>query len=217
MIVWTGLGILVLIIPIALGLFLEYIFGEDTSAFQIGLILGGIIVWFLGRKLNSTQLPFENNSNGDNQKQSNAHTLFWLKMQWWSPLIIIIGITSALSGLIGEEIVEIIYQIIIGIVVLYAANHYYKKWKLSRLESNGNTQKKEQQATSAINNNNPTGLPEKKQVIPNNTKNNVLKPLSETEKKKKAFYSDLKKETMNTENNQSNDHSKYLPKSDNLD
>ena len=214
MIVWTGLGILVLIIPIALGLFLEYIFGEDTSAFQIGLILGGIIVWFLGRKLNSTQLPFENNSNGDNQKQSNAHTLFWLKMQWWSPLIIIIGITSALSGLIGEEIVEIIYRILVGFVILYSANHYYKKWKLSRLESSGNTQKKDQQATKTINNK-PTGLPEKKQVIPNNTKNNVLKPLSETEKKKKAFYSDLKKETMNTENNQSNDHSKYLPKSDN--
>ncbi|HPK09520.1 MAG: hypothetical protein KDC16_00610 [Saprospiraceae bacterium] len=216
MIVWTGLGILVLIIPIALGLFLEYIFGEDTSAFQIGLILGGIIVWFLGRKLNSTQLPSENNSNGENQTQSNAHTLFWLKMQWWSPLIIIGGITSALSGLIGEEIVEIIYRILVGFVILYSANHYYKKWKLSRLESSGNTQKKDQQATKTINNK-PTGLPDKNQEIPNNTKNYVLKPLSETEKKKKAFYSDLKKETMNTENNQSNDHSKYLPKSDNLD
>ncbi len=93
MIFWKGYGFLVLIIAVTIGALISFIFSksgstEDMGA-AIGAIISGIVIWFVGNKLND-----ESKSRTMIDKQTGrefiikpSHTLFFIKMQYWAFIV----------------------------------------------------------------------------------------------------------------------------------
>lgn len=99
MIIWRGLGFLVFIILVPLvflfGWLLEVMVDwsqpEDISLI-IGLVVAGIIVWFLGKKLNGNpEKVLVDQETGTAYKMGTRHSLFFIPMQFWGPILIAIG------------------------------------------------------------------------------------------------------------------------------
>ena len=65
---------------------------EDTSLI-IGLVVAGIIVWFLGKKLNGApEKVLIDQETGTAYKMGTRHSLFFIPMQFWGPILIAIGV-----------------------------------------------------------------------------------------------------------------------------
>jgi hypothetical protein len=100
MIVWTGWGILVVLIPLAIGvpiqLAVESHFGKPyyQSHYWPGLLiclLSAPPVWFLGRWLNTERhLPPDDYDGGESvpARRTGRHTFFFLPMEYWAYFII---------------------------------------------------------------------------------------------------------------------------------
>ncbi len=88
MLIWSGRG-LVTIVLAALGLG----FGEvmnHTIASGMGLVFAGLLVWFLGKRWNDSEPVLVDPLTGDSFRK--RHSLFFIPMQWWGPLIALMGI-----------------------------------------------------------------------------------------------------------------------------
>ena len=105
MIIWRGLGFLVFVIMVPLvflfGWILEMIVDrslpEDTSLI-IGLVVAGIIVWFLGKKLNGgSEKVLVDQETGTAYKMGTRHSLFFIPMQFWGPIFIVIGVVLTIK------------------------------------------------------------------------------------------------------------------------
>ncbi|SDN11927.1 hypothetical protein [Allokutzneria albata] len=93
MIVWTGWGILTILIAaiggaggsgigVALG-------GPSDSAnlgTVIGLLLAGVAIWFVGERLNRPVQGFDQ-ATGQPVLYRNRHRLFWVPMQYFGPIV----------------------------------------------------------------------------------------------------------------------------------
>lgn len=96
MIVWTGAGVLVLFIGIA-GYALGYaIGGQEHGALGggLGTILGAVGIWFAGRALNNPAKArvLVDPQTGQQVVLQKTHTFFWVKMEWWAIVVVIIGV-----------------------------------------------------------------------------------------------------------------------------
>jgi hypothetical protein len=106
MIIWKGYGFLVLVIAVAIGAIVSLVFGsigstEDTGA-AVGAIISGVVIWFLGNKLNADD---KNKVMIDKQTGQEViikpnHSLFFIKMQYWAFIIAGIGIVMLCDILI---------------------------------------------------------------------------------------------------------------------
>jgi len=106
MLIWSGWGILVLIITsvnsfIMLGL--VEIITKDTTFYQnnswlftVALIISGIICWFLGKRLNKppTRILIDKETGQEFRESGGKHRLFFIKMEHWAPILVIIGIIN---------------------------------------------------------------------------------------------------------------------------
>ena len=103
MLIWSGWGILVLIITFIVAFFMDGI-SKSTGinsdlTFALGLIFSGLICWFLGKRLNRpSDKIYINKETGEEVREKNGkHRLFFIKMEYWAPVLIffgIIGITT---------------------------------------------------------------------------------------------------------------------------
>lgn len=97
MIVWRGFGIFSILIAAAFGLLFSWILplvGADTlhedTPLVFSLFISGIIVWFLGKKLNrDSEKILVDQETGTQYKAGTRHSLLFIPMQLWGPIFII--------------------------------------------------------------------------------------------------------------------------------
>ncbi len=98
MIIWSGWGILVPVVPIIIWflilLFFQAILPADTySSYNklfsdLGMLLGGLALWFLGKRLNSAEVrTLFDEKAGERVFLKTNHSFFFIKMQYWAIII----------------------------------------------------------------------------------------------------------------------------------
>src|SRR6478752_1735570 len=98
MIIWKGFGILALIIAVAIGAFVSFIFGKMGSSEDLGAAVGALIsagiIWVVGNKLNAPEKSrvFVDKQSGREIVVKPNHSLFFIRMQYWAFIVGGIGI-----------------------------------------------------------------------------------------------------------------------------
>ncbi|HUA07680.1 MAG TPA: hypothetical protein VMA98_00275 [Candidatus Acidoferrales bacterium] len=102
-IIWRGWGFLAVLIPLVL-VFVCAVIGAMISpiASAVGVAVGGAIgaylVWTLGVKWNSAPgRVLVDPSDGSQVVLRRTHSLFWIPMQWWGPVMGVLALLLALS------------------------------------------------------------------------------------------------------------------------
>jgi hypothetical protein len=70
--------------------------GGEHFGGPVGLLLSGAALWFLGRKLNDPakdRILFDPQT-GEEVRSARRHTLFWIRMEYWGVLVVIIGVAA---------------------------------------------------------------------------------------------------------------------------
>ncbi len=117
MIVWRGLGILSLLIPFALGIFLSFQLGDNDTSAGIGYLLGAIPVWFLGRRWNQKIPPIPLAREGE--EPVYKHSAFWIHAEYWAVLWSITGIMNIVSGQYTPLPINMYFAVIGGFFVAF--------------------------------------------------------------------------------------------------
>lgn len=105
MIVWQGLGFLVVVFAILAFIGVQYaldaIFGtgfyaETAWAKVLAGVLAAILIGVVGYKLNNKEgkIVIDPDTNQE-IRLVKKHTLFWIPMQYWAPLSIVISVYLA--------------------------------------------------------------------------------------------------------------------------
>ena len=113
MIVWSGLGVLVIVIVAVVGGAVAALVGAvlgTAPAEQLGGLgfgLGGLaaaaVNWLVGRRLNSgAGRVLLDPATGQQVVLRRRHSLFFIPMQWWSVPIAAISVVMLMSGLFGK-------------------------------------------------------------------------------------------------------------------
>jgi len=179
--------------------------------------IGGIITWFLGRKLNTGTERIIINEKRTKEFRSANHMIFWIKMEIMSLIIILMGIIFMLGSVLDAGISENLFMIIsLAFLIAYV---YEKYLKPRRMKKN----------TILL----PEGLStDQTSVLPENEKSNLnskwnnVKPKKETSRinkkgltkneiRKKEFYQELKKVSDKPITFKDTDHSRFIPKKPN--
>ena len=100
MIIWSGWGILVPVIVIGTSLIMEIVTEaafNDDSYYQsqswplaLTLVVSGILVWFIGKSLNSKseRVVIDKQTGEELVLNASNHRLFFVKMEYWSPVLL---------------------------------------------------------------------------------------------------------------------------------
>jgi len=108
MLIWKGLGFLVVVIAFV-GMFasqfiFDKLFGSGYYEAQAwpkmaGCVAGAVAIWFLGTYLNSRPgRVFIDKQTGQEVLYKKRHDLFFIPMQWWSIIWLIGGTCLAFFG-----------------------------------------------------------------------------------------------------------------------
>ncbi|MFS0874027.1 hypothetical protein [Paenibacillus xylanilyticus] len=96
MILWKGWGILGIIFPVVVAGLLASLGFTDENArwyYFIGLALSAILIWFIGKHLNKDKDEvFTHEKTGQRYKLGNRHTLFFIPLQYYAIVYLILGI-----------------------------------------------------------------------------------------------------------------------------
>ena len=109
---WKGWGLLVIAIVIAsvfLGDFVvELVTGDATYVdahrwtIAVKAIPAGIAVWFLGRYLDNRKARIVVDAEtGETLVLRQEHSFMHLKMHWWGPIFVLVGIGNVIADLVG--------------------------------------------------------------------------------------------------------------------
>lgn len=102
MLIWRGLGILVVLIPFLFGLLVQFLVDKiwDVGTFAAHptiaatiLLISGAIIFFLGRHVNRRIPPSDGNPFG-REKGDDQHSLFLIPMEYWSVLLALVAISD---------------------------------------------------------------------------------------------------------------------------
>lgn len=95
--IWSGAGILVPVIVVIGGGSGLMLFGE-MGAF-LGIIASGLGIWFAGRRMNDKPdriLVDPETGEGVRLRRRNAHSLFFVPIQWWGAAVVVWGLMLVL-------------------------------------------------------------------------------------------------------------------------
>lgn len=96
MILWTGWGILAIVIFLAIGapmqLFVESSFGAAYYKAHswpgvLACLMAAPPIWFIGRWLNREQIE-----STDEFRQTGRHTFFFIPMEYWALVVLALGV-----------------------------------------------------------------------------------------------------------------------------
>ncbi|MGH7737232.1 MAG: hypothetical protein ACREMP_05125 [Candidatus Tyrphobacter sp.] len=105
--IWRGWGVLAALIPLLLCVVPAAIVAGTTAntaavgatVFITGL-LSAWLVWSLGRRWNSAPgREFIDAASGQHVVVRPSHTLFWIPMQWYAPVIALFAVVDGLATL----------------------------------------------------------------------------------------------------------------------
>ena len=96
MIIWSGWGILVVLIVVLVGGLGAIAGGDDHAGtgLAVGLILSAVFIWILGKRFNSKQdrTLLEPETGREVVVKATRHSLFFIPMQWWAPVVAGLGV-----------------------------------------------------------------------------------------------------------------------------
>ncbi|PWV45712.1 MULTISPECIES: hypothetical protein [Nocardiopsis] len=103
MIIWRGWGILVLLIAAAIavpcGIVAGHLMGSQASGLggAVGCVLAAVAVYFVGQRLNAPKQAFDP-ATGQPVRHRNAHTLFFVPMQYWAFILPVVAVGIAATA-----------------------------------------------------------------------------------------------------------------------
>jgi len=108
-IVWSGWGILAVLIAAVGGALGAVAGGEHHSnlGMGIGLVAVAPAIWLLGKRLNDPEKGrvLVDPQTGQQVIMQRTHTLFWVKMEYWGAIVALFGalviVTRLLPGSTG--------------------------------------------------------------------------------------------------------------------
>ena len=214
MIIWKGFGILALAIPLGLGILCMLLFGDNSVFPGIACAIGGIIVWFLGNRLNTNNERIViHPKTGQQVLHKINHSLFWIRMELWAPSIVILGLFIAMSGLTNGQSEKLAAPLALAMLVLVAAYSFYKKKDKQQPSRAAVTSSLKAKASSGYSGLKKTTAPAISPKIANSSISPERKmALSEEDKRKKQYYAELRSNRNKPRNFEPSDHSKYIPK-----
>ena len=104
MIIWSGLGFLVVIFAfgcsLVMNLLISPLFGHgyyQTHAWPLAfaLVVAGVLTWFVGNALNRRRgkIYIDKETGREVQLRTN-HSLFFIKMHYWGPILLVLAFLS---------------------------------------------------------------------------------------------------------------------------
>lgn len=111
MIIWKGWGFLVVVFVFGLSLSANLITNSVTGGEQywnshvwpigVSLIVSSLLCWFIGCKLASRGFrSVVDIETGEEQILVSHHSLFFIDMHWWAPILAAIGVVYVINDLI---------------------------------------------------------------------------------------------------------------------
>ncbi|QDH78207.1 hypothetical protein FKX85_03785 [Echinicola soli] len=104
MIIWSGRGIFsILVLLLSVALFMSVLGNAYLQyAFSLSFFVAGVFSWVMGRKWNSDEgKTLVDKKTGQEFSVKPHHSIFWIKMQYWGPVFIILGLL--VMFLMGQE------------------------------------------------------------------------------------------------------------------
>jgi hypothetical protein len=104
--IWRGWGILVVLyalVALVIGTIIRNSIGGGLRAgVTIGVceVVAGVAVWFTGIRLNRDgDRMLVDPKTGNEVRVRRSHTLFWIPMQYWAPVLAIAGVIAVIAAL----------------------------------------------------------------------------------------------------------------------
>ncbi len=108
MIIWNGYGILVPVIVFSISLLFQFmldsLFYKGFYSSQkwppfLALSLSSVVIWLLGRRLNkNNERVLVDPKTGEQVKLVKNHSFFWIKMEYWAIIFLLLGLWIAIGG-----------------------------------------------------------------------------------------------------------------------
>lgn len=95
MIVWSGKGFLSVLVLLASIVLLAFVLPKEQGdiGFIISFFVAGLFSWFMGKKLNDQEgRTVIDKETGQEMILKQDHSLFWIKMQYWGPIFVVLGL-----------------------------------------------------------------------------------------------------------------------------
>lgn len=91
---WSGRGILSIIVLVVTFLVCINIFPAEYGdyVFAVTAFVSGVFCWYFGKKWNTKKRVVIDEKTGQQLKVKNKHTLFFIPMQYWGILFLMLGV-----------------------------------------------------------------------------------------------------------------------------
>lgn len=112
MLMWRGWGIVVAGIALA-AFFVGGMAGEalgadgrwTVAAAGACLIPAGVGTWFLGKRMNRNSVrELIDPKTGQPVLIRNDHSLFFLPVEWWGPIMVVVGVVVLVAGIVSPSV-----------------------------------------------------------------------------------------------------------------
>jgi len=108
--IWRGFGPIVLVIG-AVAIFLAVIVGEalnigiagESVLSGLAMIPAGYAIWRLGKRWNGPGRELVDPATGERVVLKQGHSLFFVPIEWWGQIFIVLGILFAIATLFGPR------------------------------------------------------------------------------------------------------------------
>lgn len=178
----------------------------------IMLILGGVIVFTIGYRWNLNKNNIELGSNDSYPKiKIPKHSLFWVAMEYWGVLFLVIGIANMINELLGVNFSDLIFRICsFGFLIMIFVNWRREKKYLKKINDISNQNNGPQKVRNKVGNRLKTNssIRSEKKVNSNNTTVKEGKEISE----KKKIFEDFKKLRNEQKSFKPSNHEDFMPK-----
>jgi len=103
---WRGWGCVVVVIgfiALCLAILATEVLGVyyyTTNVIGLFLILAGVVTWFVGKRMNrDRERRLVDPATGEDVILRNDHSLFSIRVEWWAPVMIVLGAILLVLGL----------------------------------------------------------------------------------------------------------------------
>jgi hypothetical protein len=103
---WRGWGCVVVavaFVAMCLAILVTYalgVYSYTTNVLGLFLILAGVFTWFLGKRMNrDRERRLIDPATGQDVILRSDHSLFSIRVEWWAPVMIVLGVILLVLGL----------------------------------------------------------------------------------------------------------------------